>query len=117
MHIGGSSGDPGVNPLGPADAPSNPASVVINAERRQTLQCDRWLNQDSDARMKSVNAKTTLSNCEVLGTDADQASHVSQSTHSIASAASYARRNTDENPVRVREVSRRRADKTGVRPL
>ena len=31
MHIGGSSGDPGVNPLGPADAPSNPASVVINA--------------------------------------------------------------------------------------
>jgi len=31
MHIGGSSGDPGVNPLGPADAPSNPAGVVINA--------------------------------------------------------------------------------------
>jgi len=31
FHVGNTSGDPGVNPLGPADAPINPASVVINA--------------------------------------------------------------------------------------
>jgi hypothetical protein len=30
-HIGNTSGDGGINPLGPADAPINPPSVVINA--------------------------------------------------------------------------------------
>ncbi len=31
FHVGNTSGDPGVNPLGPADAPSIPANVVISA--------------------------------------------------------------------------------------
>jgi len=56
-------------------------------------------------------------NCKVLGTDADQASHVSQSTPMDLKKSEQREANTDENLVRVREVNRRRADKTGVRPL
>jgi hypothetical protein len=67
--------------------------------------------------MKSVDAKTALGNCELLGTDADQASYVLRSTPLDCKRRDLHEANTDENPVRVREVSRRRVDKTGVRPL
>ncbi len=67
--------------------------------------------------MKSVNAKTTLSNCEVLGTDAEQASHVSVKTPMDLKIRDLREADTDENPVRVREVNKRRVNKTGVRPL
>ena len=64
-----------------------------------------------------MNAKTKVANCEVLGTNADQASHVSQSTPLDCKRRELQEADIDENPVRVREVNRRRADKTGVRPL
>jgi len=67
--------------------------------------------------MKFIDAKTILANCDVLGTDAAQASHVSQSTPLDCKRRELREANTDENPVRVREVNRRRADRNGVRPL
>jgi hypothetical protein len=65
-----------------------------------------------------MNAKTKQANCEVLASECTG----SESYHKISTPMDLRIReskeaDTDENPVRVREVNKRRADKTGVRPL
>ena len=65
--------------------------------------------------MKPITAKTVQANCRVLDTEND--SHVTRQTPLDTKRRDLREVNTDENPVRVREVNRRRADKTGVRPL
>jgi hypothetical protein len=64
-----------------------------------------------------MNAKTKQANCELLASE----STGSESYHKVSTPTDLKLRelkeaDTDENPVRVREVNRRRADKTGVRP-
>ena len=62
-----------------------------------------------------MNARTKIANCAVLNTEND--SHVTRQTPLDTKRKELREADTDENPVRVREVNRRRADKTGVRPL
>ena len=65
--------------------------------------------------MKPITAKTAQANCSVLDTENDL--HVTRQTPLDTKRRDLKEANTGENPVRVREVNRRRADKTGVRPL
>ena len=55
-------------------------------------------------------------NCRVLGTSAD-VDYVKQSTPMDLKKKELREADTDENPVRVREVNKRRNDKVGVKPL
>jgi len=68
--------------------------------------------------MKSVNAQTPIANCELLGTDAEKASHVSQSTPLDCKRRELAEKkltNPDENRERSRSTASKR--RGAVRPL
>ena len=65
-----------------------------------------------------MNAKTKIANCEVLASECTG----SESYHKVSTPMDLKRRelkeaDTDENPVRVREVNKRRNDKVGVKPI
>lgn len=55
-------------------------------------------------------------NCKVLGTSSD-VDYVKQSTPMDLKKKELQEADTDENPVRVREVNKRRAQKSDVKPL
>ena len=69
--------------------------------------------------MKSLNAKTThANNCEVLASECTGSeSYIKQGTPMDLKIKELKEADTDENPIRVREVNKRRADKNGVKPL
>lgn len=65
-----------------------------------------------------MNAKTKMANCEVLASEcAGSESYIKQGTPMDLKIKELKEADTDENPIRVREVNKRRNDKVGVKPL
>lgn len=65
-----------------------------------------------------MNAKTKMANCEVLASEcAGSESYIKQGTPMDLKKKELQEADTDENPIRVREVNKRRNDKVGVKPL
>lgn len=65
----------------------------------------------------ATSAKTKIANCEVLECDAASAGYIKQGTPMDLKIKELKEADTDENPVRVREVNKRRAQKPNVKPL
>ena len=64
-----------------------------------------------------MKATECMANCPVLGIDAASADYVKVATPLDLKKKELQEADTDENPVRVREVNKRRNDKVGVKPL